>query len=34
MTNRNILNKAKKSTKVLVASTLVAAMMAQPVMAA
>ena len=34
MTKRSLVNKAKKSTKVLVASALMAAMMAQPVMAA
>ncbi len=34
MMNRNVLNKTKKGTKVLVASALMAAMMAQPVMAA
>ena len=34
MTKRSLVNKAKKSTKVFVASTLMAAMMAQPVMAA
>jgi len=34
MMNRKVLNKTKKATKVLVASALMAAMMAQPVMAA
>ncbi len=34
MTKRNLVNKAKKSTKILVATALMAAMAAQPVMAA
>ncbi|MBQ5661180.1 MAG: N-acetylmuramoyl-L-alanine amidase family protein, partial [Lachnospiraceae bacterium] len=34
MTKRSLVNKAKKSSKVFVASALMAAMMAQPVMAA
>ena len=34
MTKRNLVNKAKKSTKIFVAAALMAAMAAQPVMAA
>ncbi|MBR6615795.1 MAG: hypothetical protein IKK95_07535, partial [Lachnospiraceae bacterium] len=34
MMNRNMLNMTKKGTKIIVASALMAAMMAQPVMAA